>query len=543
MLAEPAARDAFLAAMQTPEPYAALHPVQAPVVLVQTHVSWVFLAGAFAYKVKKPLRLGFLDYSTPDRREALCREELRLNLRHAPDLYLDVVPISGSPAAPRIGGTGHAFEHALRMRRFASHDELDVRLARGTVDPPELAQFGAELARVHAAAAPAPQASDYGAPGRVHRYTLDNFAEIRAALPPAAAAVAALARMQASLDSTFARIRAVLEQRRATGFVRECHGDLHCGNVTRWNGRLLGFDALEFDPALRFIDVASDLAFLSMDLAARGRADLRRALLDAWCEASGDYDAVRALPYFEAYRALVRAKVSALRARQAGGDAEEANRDVHRYLDWEREHAACAPPMLVVMTGLSGSGKTWLAQKIATACLALHVRSDVERKRLAGLGPLERSESPPDAGLYSPQFGERTYARLRECAAACLQGGESVVIDAASLRRHERAAFVGIATDNGAVARIVHCAAPLAVLKARVAQRQASGADPSEATVDLLDRQPSYWEALTADEQRIALRVDTADDPAVERLLGDLCRLKRSRPARSRADRRPRRPS
>jgi predicted kinase len=178
------------------------------------------------------------------------------------------------------------------------------------------------------------------------------------------------------------------------------------------------------------------------------------------------------------------------------------------------------------MTGLSGSGKTWLARRIADACLALHVRSDVERKRLAGLGPLDRSGSPPDGGLYTPEFGARTYARLRECVAACLEGGESVVVDAASLRRHEREAFLETAANRGAVARIVHCDAPIEVLKARIVRRQASGGDPSEATVDLLDRQPSYWEPLTEDERRMSLRLDTADDAAVRRVLQELVQLR-----------------
>ncbi|HET9694267.1 MAG TPA: AAA family ATPase [Steroidobacteraceae bacterium] len=498
--------------MQTPGAYAALHAVSGTIGCVETHVSWVFLTGACAYKVKKPLRLSFLDYSTAARREWACREELRLNRRYAPDLYLEVVPIAGRPEAPRVGATdAPAFEHAVRMVQFDPAQELTQLVQAGAITSAEIAQLGAELWQVHDGAAPAEPASPFGTAAVVHRATLDNFDEIARSLP--AARGFDLAEMRAYVEHAFQRLEPRMDLRKHQGSVRECHGDLHCGNIVRWGGRLVAFDGLEFDPALRFIDVASDLAFLAMDLSAHGRDDLRRTWLDAWTAASGDYAAVELLPYYETYRALVRAKVAALRGQQAAAPL------AHQYLDWARHQSARRAPTLVVMAGLSGSGKTWLARRIAEAIDGLHVRSDVERKRLAGLAPLASSGSARDAGIYTQEFNRRTYARLRECVRCCLQGGENVIVDAANLRRDEREAFVRIAAELGARAHLVHCQAPLDVLRARIVARSATGADASEATAALLERQPSWWEALYEAERTMTLELDTSRPEQVEAIL------------------------
>ncbi len=513
----PEAQAAFAAAMRDPVAYSALHPVPGPVSCIETHVSWVFLTGPFAYKVKKPLRLSFLDYSTAARRADLCHEELRLNRRHAPGLYVDVVPIAGSPSAPRVGATDSPpFEHVLRMVQFDPSLELTHLLQSGAVAASEFVALGTRIAQMHAGAAAADPASSFGTPLTAHRITLDNFAEI-ARLLPGPAETRQLERLRGHVQQLFDGCRAVLERRRRQGRVREGHGDLHCGNVVRWQGSLVAFDGLEFDPALRFIDVASDLAFLTMDLAAHGRDDLRLELLQAWLNESGDFDAVSLLPYFETYRALVRAKVAALRGQQARGAAAESETLAHQYLAWADSRVERAVPMLVLMAGLSGSGKTWLARRIAAQLGAVTVRSDVERKRLAGLQPLATSASAPDAGIYSRDFNARTYERLRECVSSCLQGGESVVVDAANLRRDERQRFIETGRAHGVQIAIAHCEAPLDVLKQRVAARAAAGSDASEATAALLDRQPSYWEAFSDDEQSLVVTIDTTATGAIER--------------------------
>jgi uncharacterized protein len=493
------------------------HAVTEPVLMVETHVSRVFLTGAFAYKVKKPVRLAFLDYSTLERRRAFCEEELRLNRRYAPDLYLGVSPIAGPATSPRVDGDGAAVEYAVKMRQFDRDEELDSLVDAGRVDTEAVAALGARVARFHARAARVDPASVFGQPGAVQRVTLANFEELRR-LPEAAAWERELRDIAEWIADEHARTRDLVRSRRESGSVRECHGDLHCGNVVRWAGGLTPFDGIEFDPALRFVDVASDLAFLTMDLSLRGRDDLRHAALQGWAESLGDFEAFRLLPYFETYRALVRAKVAALRALQHAADSTARARDCGdavRYLDWAAARPRRARPAMLLTCGYSGSGKTWLARALAAEFRALHLRSDVERKRLAGLGPLDDSRSPPDGGIYTPAFTSRTYQRLHDCAEDVLCGGDDVILDAAFLKRDEREHVLALADRLGIRAAILHCVAPMNVLRDRVASRLRAGADASEAAVDTLLRQPEFWEGLGEAELGRTVTVDTTAPGAV----------------------------
>ncbi len=517
----PAARH-WIERLLAPEAYP--HSVVTPIRLAETHISWVLLTGAYAYKIKKPLRLSFLDYSTLDLRRHLCEEEVRLNARHAPDLYLGVSAITGTERVPRVDGAGDAFEYAVRMRQFDTRNELNALLAARSVDAQEVAALGEQLARFHAAAASVDPASPHGRPETVQRVFSDNFDEL-ARLPEAAQWAGTLAALQRWADAEIRCQAPNISRRRDESRVRECHGDLHCGNVVRWQGVLTPFDGIEFDPALRFIDVANDVAFLTMDLAVHGRADLRRAVLQAWVECSGDFDGLPLIPAFETYRALVRAKVAALRAQQEITGSVERTRDCEsasRYLDWAIGRTRQQPRGLLLTCGLSGSGKTWLARALAEPLAALHVRSDVERKRLAGLGPLEDSRSPSDGGIYSLEYTHRTYDRLHDCAANALRGGESIIVDAAFLKHDERVRMLELARDLNVPAAIVHCVAPAEVLRARVGQRARSGDDASEAGVAILERQPGFWEDFGADERTAVVTVDTTEPDAATRALDAL---------------------
>ncbi len=504
-------------------PAAYPHAVTEPIRVAETHISWVLLTGAYAYKIKKPLRLSFLDYSTLERRRRLCEEEVRLNRRHAPDLYLGVSAIAGTVDEPRVAGTGPALEYAVRMRQFEPGEELVALLAAGSAEAGEVAALGEAVARLHAAAATATDPR-HGHPDTVWRIAADNFAELRR-LPECEPATSAVDALEHRLAGEFDRLRSLMLERQAAGRVRECHGDLHCGNVVRWQGRLVPFDGLEFDEALRFIDVVNDVAFLTMDLAERGRDDLRRAALQAWCETLGDFAGLPLLPYYECYRSLVRAKVASLAALQSSADPTRrasAVADCRRYLDWAGARLAPRRPGLLLTCGLSGSGKTWLARQVAPVLGALHVRSDVERKRLAGLAPHEDSRSPPDGGIYTPEFNERTYARLEQCAVAALAAGETVLVDAACLRRTERLRFLELAQARGAPAVILACHAPDALLHQRVAGRRAARSDASEATPELLARQAGYREPFDDREQPQVVVVDTSRPEAATEALARL---------------------
>jgi hypothetical protein len=505
-----------------PEAYP--HAVVTPIRVVETHISRVLLTGAYAYKFKKPVRLSFLDYSSLAKRRGCCEEEVRLNRRYAPDLYLGVSTVAGPPAAPRIDGDGEPVEYAVRMRQFNRQDELGELLATRGVNAAELAALGEHIARFHASAAPVAATSTFGTANSLHRIIVDNFASLRS-LPEAEQWLGTVQRLEQWVELAHARLSMLIAARRDSGLVRECHGDLHCGNVVRWQGALTPFDGIEFDPALRFIDVANDIAFLTMDLAMHDRHDLRRAVLQAWTQTLGDFGGLPLLPYFETYRALVRAKVAALRALQEQPGSQARNLEcgtAARYLGWAVARTERRPPCLVLTCGLSGSGKTSLARAVAAPLGALHVRSDVERKRLAGLGPLDDSRSPPDGGIYSRDFTERTYTRLRDCTADALQARENVIVDAAFLKRDERRDMLGLAQRMAVPFAVLHCEAPLAVLHERLESRARSGGDASEAGVAILARQPGYWEEFDDEERAKVVAVDTTAPDAAARALEDL---------------------
>ncbi|HSG65428.1 MAG TPA: hypothetical protein VLD39_10520, partial [Gammaproteobacteria bacterium] len=235
-------------ALRSPDAYP--HPVVMPIGVAETHISWVLLTGERAYKIKKPLRLSFLDYSTLERRRLCCEEEARLNQRYAPDLYEGVAVIRGTPEAPRIDGPGPVIEYAVRMKQFDPAAELDALLGSSLVRPTELAELGRHIARFHEGAAPVDETQSYGLPERVHRVTLDNFTELLR-LPESRRWQAQLDVLEQWVNDRYAQSHALLRERRKAGRVRECHGDLHCGNVVRWHGSLVPFDGIEFDPALR----------------------------------------------------------------------------------------------------------------------------------------------------------------------------------------------------------------------------------------------------------------------------------------------------
>lgn len=516
-LAPPSAGDEFAAlveALRDPRCYP--HPVAA-VEKVETHISVVLLAGDYAYKLKKPVRLPFLDFTDALARRRFCEEELRLNRRTAAAIYLDVVGIAGPAWAPRVGGAGAAIEHAVRMRRFPQR-ALAARLAaRGAFDASLAEALADRVAGFHALAARLSPPSDLATPERVSAAALDNFREIAGlGVEDREGALRVLA------DWTHregARLAATLARRRSDGFVRECHGDLHLGNVVLFEGAVLPFDAIEFSPGWRWIDVMSDVAFATMDLAAHGCDGAAARFLDRYLEASGDYGGLATLRFFEVYRAMVRAKIAAIRGRQDGIAPREGRRAAAAFDAYVALAGRLARPgaaTVVLMRGLSGSGKSVASARLADALGAVRVRSDVERKRLHGLPARARTRSPVGGGAYSAQSTAATYGRLLALAHGVLESGRPVVVDAAFLRHRDRAAFRGLAEACGATFAIASCEAPEATLRARVAARGRAGVDASEADLAVLAAQVAAAEPLTPDERAHAtvVRTDSTAQPA-----------------------------
>lgn len=505
------------------DPAAYPHPLAAPPRLVETHISWVLVAPPFAYKVKRPVRLDFLDFSRVEERRRFCEEELRLNRRLAPELYLDVVPVTAQGAGARFGGAGPVLDWAVRMAAFDAADELTALLAAGRVEPAELAALARDLAAFQAGAERHAQGA-LGDPAILARAALANFGTLRRALDEAAAGPP-LETLEQWTEAGLRELAPLMQQRRAAGLVRDGHGDLHAGNIVRRDGRLVPFDCIEFDAGLRCLDVVSDVAFLVMDLQSRDRPDLAQVFLNEWLAATGDYEALRLLPFHVVYLSLVRAKVDALQRREAAGERRAAlHARIDRHLQLARQWAAPPRRRLVLMRGVSGSGKSWLAARLAPLLPAVWVRSDVERKRLAGLDAQARTGAAPGAGIYTPAFSDRTYARLLDCAGAALDGGQHVIVDATFLDVQRRQPFRALASRQSASFAVLRCQPPVALCRARVQSREAAGADPSEAGLAVLERQLAEDREPQDDEAALTLTIREAEpDPArVAGLLGTM---------------------
>ncbi|HNB06000.1 MAG TPA: AAA family ATPase [Thauera aminoaromatica] len=496
--------------------------------LIETHISWVLLAGEHAWKLKKPLDLGFLDFSTPQRRREACEAELRLNRRTVPEIYEAVVAVRGSPEAPRLDGGGEPFDWLLRMRPFDQSGLLSRLLDEGRLAPALFDRLARHVAEFHAAAAVAVPGGGYGDAAAVHAPVRQNFAQMREHLDPGVHAdlLAMLARVEAWAEAQYAALAPVFAVRLAEGRVRECHGDLHLGNLVVLDGEPRLFDAIEFSAELRWTDVVADVAFLVMDLQARGRPELGWRFLNAWLERCGDYAGLRVLPYYLSYRAMVRAKIAAIRASQLDGAARSESVDeCRRYLALAEAQRAPGAPALLVACGVAGAGKTSQSQALVEAGGVIRVRADVERKRLAGLAAEATSGSGLGGGLYTPEATARTYARLAVLARAVLEAGRPVLVDATFLKRAQRTAFAGLAQELGVPFAILAFDAPEDVLRARVRARRAAGDDASEADEAVLEAQLRSREGFDAEELARVLPIDTRSVPDWRSLLPALSRL------------------
>jgi uncharacterized protein len=490
------------------QPRAYPHPVDA-VTVVETHISWVLLAGEFAYKIKRPVCFAFIDLRSLERRHYFCCEELRLNRRFAPELYLEVCAITIVDGEARVGGSGEFVEHAVKMRRFPRTEELDNLLAQARIEPEELSTFGRELASIHRCLPVAAPSAAWGEPTVIYSATLRNLEECAQA-SSVFDATAEVEALRPELQRRLQEAACWMSDRRTR--VRECHGDLHAANVVRLESRLVAFDCMEFEPAFRWIDVADEIAFLLSDLHAQGYPRHALAFLDGYLAQSGDYQACRLLPVYEAHRALVRAKVTALSLHGSGAASpHDAGRSRHRaYLDCARRALASKRPILVLMSGLSGSGKTWLADRLAPALRAVHLRSDVERKRLAGLAEHSRSGAAVGEGIYSRDFSTRVYEHLAAAAQDVLAGGYTAIVDATFSRRGDRDFFRELACRSGSTAFLIYCRAPHEVLARRIVGRDLHEKDASEAGVAVLYWQEEQWDPIQTDEQWAVIPVETA---------------------------------
>ena len=493
------------------------HPIE-DVRVVDTHISWVLLTGDFAYKIKKPIKLAFLDYSTLEKRKHYCELELELNRRWAPDIYLEVVPVCGNFHAPVVGGPGTPIEYAVKMKQFPQSAQLDAQLAAGLLSDADMIDLAGTVAKTHAGIPVynALSADDFFA--AIRQQMLDNFDALQDGTE--ADDIRSLESWtRHSLDDS----RNLMLARYESGFVRECHGDLHLKNLIRLPSGIVPYDCIEFSVELRNIDVISDISFLVMDLMARDEKQLAYAFFNRYLECTGDYAGVSLLGLYVVYHALIRAKIAAIRAVERAHDNErqQDREETAHYCTVARRWTDVGTPRLIIMHGFSGSGKTWMSQQLMLQLPAIRMRSDVERKRMQGLLETERSGSAVAQGLYAPSARAGVYERLALLAEGILRAGHNVIVDASFLYRAERDRFSALARHTGSEFAIVSTSAERAELHRRIERRQHVGGDPSEADIAVLGYQFDHADALQNDERQYVIEVATDRPVDIDKLISE----------------------
>lgn len=481
------------------------HPT-AEIRYLETHISWVVLTGSYAYKIKKPVTLGFLDFSTLALRRHYCDEELRLNRRWAPDLYLGVVEIRGSRNSPVIEGQGPLLDYAVKMVQFPQDARLDAQLAAGNLDNGDMRSLATMLAAKHCeAAVKTPEILE-----SVSGPMMDNFDDISKHFDQAP-----LHSLKAWTVSALQQLRSCLDERLEHGFMRECHGDLHLANLVRLESGITAFDCVEFSAKLREIDVMSDVAFLVMDLVSRQRNDLAYEFLNRYLEYSGDYEGMRLFDLYFVYHCLIRAKVSVIRGGERSDPLEAIvdESELLHHLEVARDCISKPRPIIIAMHGFSGSGKTWISERLMRALPAVRIRSDIERKRLHGYGDTDCSGSAIGQGIYTDAASIAVYERLAEITTALTQSGHSTIVDASFLKLTQRSQFLDLASRLRVKFLIVDTDAPISELAARLQARQS---DASEADFNVLQHQLEFADPLTPNEQAATISVDTEGAVEIE---------------------------
>lgn len=488
--------------------------------LIETHISWVFLCGSYAYKIKKALNLGFMDCSTLVKRKFYCEEELRLNGRLAPELYLAVVPITGTPDQPQLGGSGEAFEYAVKMRRFPQQALLSHMLQQHLLADTHISQIIVQVADFHQTIPAATADTQYGNPDHVAAPADENFVQIRERMHDPRH-LELLDQVRAWAEHQYESCYPHFRQRKEQGFIRECHGDMHLGNMAVVDDRVVIFDGIEFNPDLYWIDVMSEVAFLCMDLEYHGQRSFACRILNGYLERTGDYLGLRVFRFYQAYRAMVRAKVACIRlSQQAVPDLQSSDmQEFERYLQLALSYTQQQQPALFITHGMSGSGKSTLSGPLVEPLAAIRIRSDRERQRMFGKGKQQGEAATIGEGVYSEDASRQTYGKLAELAEAVLQSGYSIIIDATFLERQQRNPFKQLADRLGVPMRILFFRADADVLRQRIRGRQRAGHDISEADLSVLEHQLTVYTGLDDDEQSYTVTIDTESVSETEQIL------------------------
>ena len=490
------------------------HPVNGFTV-IETHISWVILTGNFAYKIKKPVNMDFLDFSTLDKRRLNCHREVRANQSLSPEIYLAVLPITGSIENPSFAGEGETIEYAILMREFNQQNLFTALLEHKKLTPHLIDELAILLAKFHTKASQKVPNPHLGTPEQIYEPVEQNFSQIRELLKDRNhGAREQVDRLETWAHAEWKKSYAIFAERKANGFIRECHGDIHLGNITLVRNEPVIFDCIEFNDALRWTDPMADIGFLTIDLLDNNCKAFAHQLLSYYLEHCGDYRGLAVLKFYQVYRAVVRAKVNLFRYAQEQDAAVKENyfsRYTH-YMNLAEDLTRLEPQQLFITYGLAGSGKSTVSQTLVRERGAIRLRSDVIRKRMHDLNHLDNSDSGVNQKIYSHDATDKTYEALAKFSEIIIAAGFSVVIDAAFLLRSQREKFLALAKIENIPAIILACAAPIKTLQTRIELRQAMNRDPSEATLDVLDMQVKKQEYLSKEELARAIVVDAQDE-------------------------------
>ena len=508
----------FIQAMLKPEFYD--HPVDT-CELIETHISWVILTGDFVYKIKKPINLGFVDFSTLEKRKFYCDEELRLNRRLAPNIYLDVIPISGTSENPVLEGKEKAFEYTVKMQQFSHNMQLDQVLARNELRHDMVESFANLIAEFHQHIDIADSTSHFGEPEQVYQPAKENFIQIRDLISDKSK-IDLLSKIERWTEDSFNEIKNIFDQRKEKGFIRECHGDLHLRNLAWHENKPLAFDCLEFNENFRWIDVASEIAFLIMDLDVNNQPEFAHHFLNKYLELTGDYEGCSVLRFYLVYRTMVRAKVDAIRAAQEGisqQESDEANAEIVNYLQLALTYTHKIKPFIIITHGMSASGKSTISQPLLEKLGAIRIRADVERKRLFNIKAEQNSSANIQQGIYTKQATHETYSKLLELTQRIIDAGLPVIVDATFSTIEQRTLFKKIASQKQVRFIILNFITSEETLKQRIRNRTK---DVSDADITVLENQIKNWHPIEQNEEKYSFSINTEEQLDIEELLSRL---------------------
>lgn len=500
--------DVLINALQNSEKFN--HPVKAFSV-IQTHLSWVILTGTYAYKIKKPLNLGFQDFTTLEKRKHFCEMELELNKRLADDLYLDVLPITGTPENPQINGDGPIIEYTIKMREFPQDMLLDRLAQKHQITPSIIQEIATQLAKFHQEAAPADKSTPYGTYPDVINPMIDNFNALKD-MPFANPFQDTLQKIETWSTHTGDTLKSFITQRNLNGWTKACHGDVHLGNMVLMDNQPIIFDCIEFNESFRFTDTMNDVGFFFMDLHHKQLPKLAQLFINHYLEQIGDYEGALLLNFYACYRAMVRAKVTGfmlLQTDETDDNYPKLLNELEAFIKLAQQFTCIHHPSIYITHGPSGSGKSYYTEKNMQQENTLRLRSDIIRKQMFKI-PIYK-KTPPEKlkQVYSGETTEKVYKKMHALTKAYIKEGFSVIIDAACLKRWQRQLFADLAIELSVPFKILSFTIDAETLKKRLEQRLSNQQEVSDATIEVLELQLNTQEPLSNEEYHFAKMIES----------------------------------